>query len=620
MTILADGKLMFKDGIYVKPSSGTGAGTLVINSSRNFFAASSLKVSAVAPQNIAPSTDEIEVSGYGIIGNRGTFYITNSGNVQLGTGSVHNGSPALTAAETSVNVGASRTFKMNGTTVINASREIDNVPRIFFNGGLQAIDLNNSDSLIFDTPDGHSALLLSGGSYDTNYHSNETHFFRGTDLLDFHAQIDTSGIKSFGDYKVASTTVIDASRNLTNIGTITSTAVNQANAQKITVSDTDPLTSRNGLLIDHNVSGNTALTADITKRGILVDMDVTSTGGTTSNEIRAYGIHSDVRGTGDSDLRYAIYGYAETQHSSGTVTSNIGVFGYGVADDTSSGHTANNYGGSFLATGSNSGSGGTTHHYGSYSKVLLNTANDKNTASATGVYAEIEVDNPGQAQTLSTAYVVRAEFDNDSAGNVTINNSYLYYGNYASTLPTNAWGVYIVDAVPNYFAGTISSGAITSTGTTKISGSHSSTITTPNINSFGALSAGTAYNYHIMFKQADGTVRGQITNNIYGTQYTTSSDYRLKENVQPLSSSTSRTLALNPCTFEWIDDADNNSIEGFLAHEVAAIVPEAVVGTKDALDADGNPEYQTIDQSKLIPILVKTIQELEARITALESA
>jgi hypothetical protein len=165
-----------------------------------------------------------------------------------------------------------------------------------------------------------------------------------------------------------------------------------------------------------------------------------------------------------------------------------------------------------------------------------------------------------------------------------------------------------------YLSGTVTSGRHI------ISGSHSSTITTPNIDSYGALSSGTAYNYHIMFKQADGTVRGQITNNIYGTQYTTSSDYRLKENVQPLSSSTNRTLALNPCTFEWIDDADNNSIEGFLAHEVAAIVPEAVVGAKDALDADGNPEYQTIDQSKLIPILVKTIQELEARITALENA
>jgi hypothetical protein len=156
-------------------------------------------------------------------------------------------------------------------------------------------------------------------------------------------------------------------------------------------------------------------------------------------------------------------------------------------------------------------------------------------------------------------------------------------------------------------------------GTTSISGSHSSAIGTPNINSYGALSAGTAYNYHMVFKQANGTVRGQITNNVYGTQYGGASDYRLKENIQPLSSATSRTLALNPCTFNWIDDDDNTAIQGFVAHEVAAIVPEAVVGEKDALDADGNPHYQTIDPSKLIPILVKTIQELEARITALES-
>ena len=104
---------------------------------------------------------------------------------------------------------------MGGTTVINASKEIKNVPLIFFNGGLQAVDLNNSDSLIFDTPDGHSALLLSGGTMDTNYHSNTTHFFRGTDLLDFHAQIDTDGISSFGNFKIGSTTVIDASRKAT---------------------------------------------------------------------------------------------------------------------------------------------------------------------------------------------------------------------------------------------------------------------------------------------------------------------------------------------------------------------------------------------------------------------
>ena len=103
-------------------------------------------------------------------------------------------------------------YFIDSNEIINASREIKNVPRIFFNSGLQAVDLNNADSLILDTPDGHSALLLSGGSYDTNYYSNETHYFRGTDVLDIHAIIDTTGIKSFGDYKVGGTTVIDASR------------------------------------------------------------------------------------------------------------------------------------------------------------------------------------------------------------------------------------------------------------------------------------------------------------------------------------------------------------------------------------------------------------------------
>ena len=140
-------------------------------------------------------------------------------------------------------------YYVSGTEVINASKEIKNVPRIFFNGGLQAVDLNNSDSLIFDTPDGHSALLLSGGTSDTNYHSNTTHFFRGTDLLDFHAQIDTDGISSFGDYKVGSTTVIDASRNLTNIGT-----ASFSNTVTMSGSGTVNITKGLGLYVSNNVS------------------------------------------------------------------------------------------------------------------------------------------------------------------------------------------------------------------------------------------------------------------------------------------------------------------------------------------------------------------------------
>jgi hypothetical protein len=63
---------------------------------------------------------------------------------------------------------------------------------------------------------------------------------------------------------------------------------------------------------------------------------------------------------------------------------------------------------------------------------------------------------------------------------------------------------------------------------------------------------------------------------------------------------------------------ESNIVEGFLAHEVSDVVPIAVTGEKDAVDDDGNPVYQGIDQSKLVPLMVKTIQELETRIAALE--
>ena len=232
---------------------------------------------------------------------------------------------------------------------------------------------------------------------------------------------------------------------------------NPTNAYKLTVTDSDPTTSQNGLLVDYNASGNTALTADFTHVGIKVDFDVTSTGGNTTDEYRAYGIYSDLRGVGDTDLRYAIYGYSETEHSSGQVSDNVGVYGYAVADDTGTGHTSNNTGGKFLAYAYNTGTGGTTNHYGVYSKVLLTSAADKNTSSATGVYGEVEVDTSGTTTTLTTAYVFRAEFDQD-ATDTTVTNGYLFYGNYAGTQPNNAYGVYITDAVRNYFGGYITTG------------------------------------------------------------------------------------------------------------------------------------------------------------------
>ena len=163
---------------------------------------------------------------------------------------------------------------------------------------------------------------------------------------------------------------------------------------------------------------------------------------------------------------------------------------------------------------------------------------------------------------------------------------------------------------------------------------------------------------HIQFENTNGTV-GTIKTNGTATQFNTSSDYRLKENVSYNFDATTRLKQLKPARFNFKADTDT-TVDGFIAHEVSSIVPEAVSGNKDATktlnnvikNADGSffkqniseedwiihkekgtfandttwvathtmPDYQGIDQSKLVPLLVKTIQELEARITTLENA
>jgi len=182
-----------------------------------------------------------------------------------------------------------------------------------------------------------------------------------------------------------------------------------------------------------------------------------------------------------------------------------------------------------------------------------------------------------------------------------------------------------------------------------------------------------------LFYNPNGLV-GSIRTSGSATSFNTSSDYRLKTDAQPMTGASDRVLALKPVNFEWI--ADGTRVDGFLAHEAQAVVPEAVTGTKDAMmdeeyqvsaatgdiytpateayvDADGNdvdaveevinsadveqpetladgqqwrettaavmgtrsvPDMQGIDQSKLVPLLVASLQEALARITALENA
>jgi hypothetical protein len=78
-----------------------------------------------------------------------------------------------------------------------------------------------------------------------------------------------------------------------------------------------------------------------------------------------------------------------------------------------------------------------------------------------------------------------------------------------------------------------------------------------------------------------------------------------------------RLMALKPVNFAW--KADGSRVDGFLAHEAQEVVPEAVTGEKDAVDKDGKPQYQGIDQSKIVPLLTAALQEALKRIEALEA-
>ena len=145
---------------------------------------------------------------------------------------------------------------------------------------------------------------------------------------------------------------------------------------------------------------------------------------------------------------------------------------------------------------------------------------------------------------------------------------------------------------------------------------------------------------HWQFYNPNGLV-GTIATSGSSTSYNTSSDYRLKENVIPLTGAAERLNQLQVRRFNFIADPDT-TVDGFIAHEAQAVVPEAVTGTQDEievwkegeelpdgvsvgdnkLDEDGNtiPVYQGIDQSKLVPLLTAALQEALAKIETLETA
>ncbi len=122
----------------------------------------------------------------------------------------------------------------------------------------------------------------------------------------------------------------------------------------------------------------------------------------------------------------------------------------------------------------------------------------------------------------------------------------------------------------------------------------------------------------ISIQNAALTEVGSIKSTASSTSFNTSSDYRLKENVVDIADGITRVKQLSPRRFNFIAD-DTTTVDGFIAHEAQTVVPEAVTGTHNEVDDDGNAVMQGIDQSKLVPLLTAALQEAIAKIETLET-
>jgi hypothetical protein len=112
----------------------------------------------------------------------------------------------------------------------------------------------------------------------------------------------------------------------------------------------------------------------------------------------------------------------------------------------------------------------------------------------------------------------------------------------------------------------------------------------------------------------NASVVGTIVTTLAATAYNTNSDYRLKNTIAPMTGALAKVALLKPCTYKW--NVDNSNGQGFIAHELAEVLPQCVTGEKDAVDAEGKPQYQGIDTSFLVATLAAAIQELKAEFDA----
>lgn len=232
----------------------------------------------------------------------------------------------------------------------------------------------------------------------------------------------------------------------------------------------------------------------------------------------------------------------------------------------------------------------------------------------------------------------------DSGDTLSITGTVSTTGNSTNTGNLDVTGDLTVDTNTLYVDSTNNRVGVGTTGNVGTASARINTVFN-GVAEFGAAfktSYGSAGSTFVQFVNSSGAAQGSIYANATNTtSYNTTSDYRLKSNVAPLTGCIDRLKQLKPSTWTWIQDGSHG--EGFLAHEAQEVVSESATGTKDAMRLEEYeitpavindegvettaavmgtrevPEYQGIDQSKLVPLLTSALQEAIAKIESLET-